>query len=146
MVLFLEKRYAAAEPVYRRALAIWERAAGGEAMLATSLDNLAVVLSAQEKYAEAEPLYVRSTGIREQAAAESLNNLGLVLSAQDKNRASEAAYRLAAHIAERMPPGMRAAVLATTLENYSALLLKLKRTDEARRLRDRARALAPKKR
>ncbi len=61
-------KYAEAEPLYKRALAIREQVLGPEhRSVATSLSNLAELYKAQGKYAEAEPLYKRSLAIREKA-------------------------------------------------------------------------------
>ena len=61
-------RYAEAEPLYERALAIWEKALGPEHPdVATSLNNLAELYRDQGRYAEAEPLYERALAIREKA-------------------------------------------------------------------------------
>ena len=61
-------RYAEAEPLYRRALAIREAALGPDHPgTATSLYNLAVLLLAKARYAEAEPLYRRALAIDEKA-------------------------------------------------------------------------------
>ena len=57
-------KYAEAEPLYQRALAIREKALGPEHPdVANSLNNLAVLYRAQGKYAEAEPLYQRALAI-----------------------------------------------------------------------------------
>ncbi len=59
-------KYAEAEPLYKRSLAIWEKALGPEHPdVATSLNNLAGLYQAQGKYAEGEPLYKRSLAIWE---------------------------------------------------------------------------------
>jgi len=59
-------KYAEAEPLYKRALAILEKAFGpNHSSVATSLNNLAALYCSQGKYAEAEPLYKRSLQIRE---------------------------------------------------------------------------------
>ena len=51
-------QYAEAEPLYRQALAINQKALGEEhPAYATDLSNLAFVLQATGQYAEAEPLY-----------------------------------------------------------------------------------------
>ncbi len=76
-------RYAEAEPLLQRSLAILEKALGPEhPHVATSLNNLAGLYRAQGKYAEAEPLLKRSLAISEKAlgpehpdVATSLNNL-----------------------------------------------------------------------
>ncbi|CAN0519075.1 unnamed protein product, partial [Laminaria digitata] len=75
--------YAEAGPLYKRSLAIDEKALGPEhPSVATSLHNLAGLLKTQGNYAEAEPLYKRSLTIVEKAlgpdhpsVATSLNNL-----------------------------------------------------------------------
>ena len=61
-------RYAEAEPLYARALAIREKALGPQHQdVATSLDNLALLYRAQGQHAEAEPLYQRALAIRDKA-------------------------------------------------------------------------------
>ena len=63
-------RYAEAEPLYKRALAIPEKALGPDhPSVGTSLNNLAGLYRAQGRYAEAEPLYKRALAIREGAGA-----------------------------------------------------------------------------
>ena len=57
-----------AEPLFERALAIWETALGPEHPdVATSLNNLAMLYYDQGQYAKAEPLYQRALAIREKA-------------------------------------------------------------------------------
>ena len=81
--LYLRARYAEAEPLFRRALAIREKALGPDHPdTAPSLNNLAELLRAQGRYGEAEPLYRLALAIREKAlgpdhpdTATSLNNL-----------------------------------------------------------------------
>ena len=59
-------RYAEAEPLYRHALAIRERALGPDHPdTAASLNDLAYLLRMQDRYAEAEPLYHRALAISE---------------------------------------------------------------------------------
>ena len=61
-------RYAKAEPLYQRALAIWEKALGPEhPHVAASLNNLATLYQLQCKYADAEPLLNRALAIWEKA-------------------------------------------------------------------------------
>ena len=53
--------YAKAEPLYKRSLAIWEKALGPDHPdVATSLNNLALLYDTEGDYAKAEPLYKRS--------------------------------------------------------------------------------------
>ena len=63
-------RYAEAEPLHKRALAIREKVFGGEHRnVATSLNNLALLYWDQSRYAEAEPLYKRALAILEKVSA-----------------------------------------------------------------------------
>ncbi len=65
---YQQGEYAEAERLYRRSLAIREKALGPDHPdVATSLDNLAELYQAQGKYAEAEPLLQRSLAIRKGA-------------------------------------------------------------------------------
>ncbi len=83
MLYKTQGQYAKAEPLYRRALAILEKALGPEhPIVATSLNSLAELYRDQSQYAKAEPLYQRALAIREKAlgpehpdVAMSLNNL-----------------------------------------------------------------------
>src|SRR4029077_14096237 len=77
-----------AEPLYKRSLAMREKAIGldhPDVNVAHSLNNLAVLYHNQARYAEAEPLYKRSRAIYEKAlgpdhpeVARSLNNLAIL--------------------------------------------------------------------
>jgi tetratricopeptide (TPR) repeat protein len=61
-------RFAEAEPLFRRALAIYEKAAGPEhPAAATLLSNLGQVLKVEGRYDEAEPLIRRLLAIHEKA-------------------------------------------------------------------------------
>src|SRR5262249_47616791 len=61
-------RYAEAEPLYKRTLAIREKALGPDHPdVSTSLNNLAQLYYAPGRHAEAEPLYKRSLAICEKA-------------------------------------------------------------------------------
>ncbi|TDH59795.1 tetratricopeptide repeat protein [Dankookia rubra] len=95
--LFLTKaRYAEAEPLMRRALAIDEQNLGPDHPdVAIRLNNLARLLRATNRYAEAEPLMRRALAIDEHSlgpdhpdVAIRLNNLAILL--KDTNRLAEA--------------------------------------------------------
>ncbi len=89
-------KYAVAEPLYKRSLAIWEKALGVDHPdVAASLNNLAELYRLQGRYAEAEPLYKRSLAILEKAlgaehpnVAASLENYSALL--RETGRGSEA--------------------------------------------------------
>jgi tetratricopeptide (TPR) repeat protein len=102
-------KYAAAEPMYRRALAIREKALGPDnPELVPSLDNLAWTCYAQRKFAEAEPLYGRSLLIWEKAVgtehptvATALDNLAGVFVARERFANAEPLYQRALLIREK---------------------------------------------
>ena len=144
MVFYLSKRYAEAEPLYKRSLLIWEAKLGADApQLATTLDNLAVVYASQEKFALAEPLYRRSLALRQKDAVLSMNNLALALDGKGDNAGAEVQYKRALALAEKIPVLTGAAnvgeaeLLERTLRNYAALLRKMGREAEARKLESR---------
>ena len=61
-----QRRYDDAEPLYRRTLAIWEKALGPDHPdVATAHYNLANVYHSEGRYAEAKPLHLHSLLIRE---------------------------------------------------------------------------------
>ncbi len=96
-VYHLQGKYAEAEPLYKRALAIWEKALGPEHPdVAQSLNNLALLYQDQGRYAEAEPLHKRALAIREKSlgpghplVAQSLENYAALL--RKTGRSDEAA-------------------------------------------------------
>ncbi len=64
-------RYAEAEPLYKRALAIWEKALGPEhPSLANSLENYAALLRKSERTSEADKMEARAKAIRDKRAKE----------------------------------------------------------------------------
>ena len=93
----LRGKYAEAEPLNKRALAIRKRTLGpAHPDVANSLNNLAALYHQQGKYDEAEPLYKRSLVIVEKALgpehphmATSLENYAMLL--RKTNREAEAA-------------------------------------------------------
>src|SRR5262249_9946372 len=111
--------------------------------LATTLDNLAVVYASQEKFEEAEKLYRRSLALREKTTIAGLNNLAMVLESQGQDAAAERQYRTASTLADRLPlpAGPDNGALVKTLSNYAAMLRRLKRDAEAKRLEARIKLL-----
>ena len=80
-------KYAEAEPLHKRALAIREKALGHQhPAVAVSLNNLGLLYYVDGRYAEAEPLYERALAILEKAlgaehphVAQSLENYAALL-------------------------------------------------------------------
>lgn len=107
--LHQQGKEAEAEPLYKRALAIREKALGpNHPDLASLLNNLALIYQAGQRYGEAESLYKRALAIREKAlganhpdVARSLVNLADLHAVQARHREAEALYRRALAIRER---------------------------------------------
>jgi tetratricopeptide (TPR) repeat protein len=122
-------QYSAAEPMYRRALAIREREMGDEQpQTATSLNDLAGLLQDQGNYAEAEPLYRRALAIRERAlgtehpdTATSLSDLGVLLDDRGDYAGAETLHLRALAICEKTL-GAEHRDTATSLNNLATLL------------------------
>jgi CHAT domain-containing protein/tetratricopeptide (TPR) repeat protein len=102
-------RYGEVEPLYRRALAIYEKAGRSEPQgLAITLDNLAEFYVAQRRYTEAEPLKKRSLAIREKAlgpehpsVAVGLQNLAALYAEQGRYGEAEPLHRRSLAIREK---------------------------------------------
>jgi tetratricopeptide (TPR) repeat protein len=121
-------RYADAEPLYKRALAIDEKALGKDHPdVATALNNLAALYDAQGKYAEAEPLFKRALAIVEKQlgpehpdVAQSLNNLAGLYQAQGKYAEAEPLFKRALAIREKALPSDHPDI-AQSLNNLAGL-------------------------
>jgi tetratricopeptide (TPR) repeat protein len=102
-------RYAEAESLHQRALAIREKALGpDDPGTATCLNNLAGLHCRQGRYGEAEPLYQRALAIREKAlgpghadTAQSLNNLAFLYYSQGRYGEAEPLHKRALVIREQ---------------------------------------------
>ena len=145
-------KYAEAEPLDKRALAIEEKALGPEDpyVAIIGLNNLAELYHQQGKYAEAEPLYKRSLSILEKALgpehpimAKSLNNLGLVYTAQGKYAEAEPLHKRALAIREKAL-GPEHLTVAASLSSLANLYLNLGKYSQAEPLIQRAREIRAK--
>jgi tetratricopeptide (TPR) repeat protein len=109
VVLRVETKYSEAEPLYKRALAIDEKALRPDHPdVAIRLNNLASLYHDQGKYSEAEPLYKRALAIDEKAlgpdhptVATYLNNLAGLYDSQGKYAEAEPLYKRALAILEK---------------------------------------------
>ena len=143
--------YPTAEPLFRRALAIFEKALGpNHPETATSLNNLALLHDAQGRYPEAEPLHQRALAIREKAlgldhpqTATSLNNLAELYRAQGRYLEAEPLYRRALAIREKAL-GPDHPWTATSLNSLAELYRAQGRYAEAEPLYQRALAIQEK--
>ena len=121
--------YAAARPLFERALAIREKALGPDHPdAAATLNNFAVLLREQGDLAAARPLYERALAIREKAlgpdhfdTATSLANLAVLLEAQGDLAAPQPLHERALAIREKaLGPDHRDT--AVSLNNLAHLL------------------------
>src|SRR5262249_41239691 len=104
-------RYADAEPLYKRSLAIREKALGADhPYVAVSLNSLAELYRIQGRYADAEPLYKLALRIAETygpvaydhpAFAGLLNNLAELYRAQGRYADAEPLYKRSLAIREK---------------------------------------------
>ena len=143
--------FAAARPLYERALAIREKTLGPEHPdTATSLNNLAGLLSDQGDLAAARPLYERALAIREKVlgpehpdTATSLNNLAGLLSDQGDLAGARPLFERALAIREKAL-GPEHPDTATSLNNLADLLRDQGDFAGARPLYERALAIREK--
>src|SRR5262249_42748545 len=97
------------EPLFKKALAIYEKVAGAESPpVATLLNNLGQVYKVEGREADAEPLIKRSLAIREKVlgashpdVARSLNNLGDLYQRQRRFAEAEPLFKRALAIREQ---------------------------------------------
>jgi tetratricopeptide (TPR) repeat protein len=137
--------YAAAEPLYREALAV-QRQALGEVHpdTATSLHNLAWLYHAMGNYAAAEPLLRQALAVQRQALGEahphyaaSLHNLAGLYHAMGNYAAAEPLYREALAV-QRQVLGEAHPDYAGSLNNLAGLCAATAREAEALALMERA--------
>ena len=144
-------RYADAESLLERALAIWEGARGGDHLeVATILTNLAAVYLDQGRYGKCEAPLRRVLEIRKGAlgsehldVAQSLADLANLYHTQGRYAEAETRYKEALAIREKVL-GRDHLCVATTLEVYAALLGRAGRDSEAAAFEARAKAIRDK--
>jgi tetratricopeptide (TPR) repeat protein len=141
-------QFRAAEPLFRRALAIAERSLDADHPdVARHLNNLALLLKETNRLDEAEPLYRQALAISERSLgpdhpdiARQLGNLAQLLHTTDRPDAAEQLMRRALAIAEKSLDPDHADV-ATCLNNLAGLLQDSNRLTEAEPLFRRALAI-----
>lgn len=145
-------KHVEAEPVYLRALKIYQAVHGeNHADVAATLNNLGVLHRMYGQYAEAESLLSRSLTIKERLlgpnhpdVALSVANLGQLYVAQGQPAKAEPLYRRALSI-KREALGMSHPEVAKSLEDLANVLRKLGRNPEAANLDLEARQIRAKR-
>jgi tetratricopeptide (TPR) repeat protein len=148
-------RYADAEPLYLRTLAIKEKALGEDHVdIATTLNNIAQLYVYQGRYAEAEPFYGRAIAIKEKALGPehhelgtALNNLANLYEKHGRFADAEPLYRRTLAIKEKAL-GADHTEVGSVLHNLGALYVRQDRYADAeplylRALEVKQRALGP---
>ena len=151
LLFHTKARYAEAEPLLRRALAINEARYGPDRPeLTASLNNLALLLKSTNRAAEAEPLYRHALAIDEIAlgrdhvmVAFRLSNLATLLRATNRPQEAEKLHRRALAIREK-ELGLDAPDVAQSLNDLGVLLRATNRHQEAEVLLRRAFAIRDK--
>jgi tetratricopeptide (TPR) repeat protein len=144
----VKARYAEAEPLYRRVLAIDEASHGPDHPdVAVDINNLATLLRVTNRLSEAEPLHRRaltifeaSYGLDHPNVAICLNNLAELLRSTNRLGEAEPLYRRAEAIFEASY-GPNHPRVATTLNNLGRLLQASNRVGETESLYRRAMAI-----
>lgn len=147
-LLYDGARYAEAEQLMRRALALREEEFGGEhVMIAPALNDLAFLLEATGRPAEAEPLFRRALAINESALGPedpavsiNLNNLASLLQATSRPEEAEPLFRRALAINEKSY-GPEHPTVAITVNTLAHLFQATGRQEEAEPLFRRALAI-----
>jgi hypothetical protein len=142
-----QARYSDAEPLYKRALAIQEKALGPDnPNVALSLNNLALLYSSQGRHDDAEPLFKRSLAIGEKAGlpfVAVMNNLGDLYRGQARYSDAEPLYKRALAIQEKAL-GPDNPNVALSLNNLALLYSSQGRHDDAEPLFKRSLAILEK--
>jgi hypothetical protein len=113
---------------------------------------VAQVYGAQGRHTEAEPIYRMMLTARETDTVSSLNSLATTLAARERNTEAESLYKISIAILDKKgfvtarkpvinpndPPPPQ---LAETLDQYTALLKKLRKKSDAAKMEARARIL-----
>jgi tetratricopeptide (TPR) repeat protein len=136
--LYWQGKYAQAEPLFRKALAVAEEVLGPRHPdTADSYTNLATNLSAQGRAQEAQPLHCKALAIFEDVlgpkhplTAQSYNNLAYNLDAQGRAKEAEPLLRKALAVREEML-GPRHPLTAQSYNNLAGNLYFQGRTREA---------------
>jgi tetratricopeptide (TPR) repeat protein len=136
-----ERRWADAENLFRKALAVREREQGpNHRDVASALNNLAVLLQDSKRFEEAEPLLERALRIWEDRlgsdhplVAAASHNLAVLYTQVGRTREAETYFKRAIRIASvALPPDHPNT--AAYMDSYAVLLRRLGRKDEAGRL------------
>lgn len=140
-----KEKLAKAEALYKRADAIYEKTAGPDSgQVALTLEYLGRTYAAEKKYPDAEATFQKVLGMMEKSAGSDsaqlcpiLGDIELVDYARADYPAAEAIFKRDLQIRENTY-GADGVQLVPTLRQYSELLDKMKRKDDAKEMKKRA--------
>ena len=143
-------RYVEAEPLYQRAMTIFEKAPQLiHPVVGQIRGNFAKLYHDQRRYAEAEPLYVSALAMWKQHQPKNrkwatfMKNIAAFYYEQGRYAEAEPLYQQALTICEQVL-GLEDPDVANILESYAALLYKTKREAEAAELEARVKGIRAK--
>lgn len=145
--LYRSGRYSESQETLDKTVEIASEEGSGIEVLCEALDRLADFYKSTGSYSRSEPLYRRLLDLKAEnygtdnpAYLVTVNDLALLHYAQGKNQESEMLYQsLIPSLEEQLPED--SLELAVALENYGALLRRLKRETESASLLARAREI-----
>lgn len=127
-----------AEPLYKRAIALMEKAQGLETpLISAELTNLAALYQRQGRFAEAEPLFKRALAVSEKGLSRehpdvgrAVNNLATLYVKQERQAEAEPLFRRALAIYQKVA-GPEHPAVATVLNNIGQVDRDLNRDADA---------------
>jgi tetratricopeptide (TPR) repeat protein len=150
---FQQKKYPEAAYCYERTLFIRSKAHGDDAPdTQATLTQVASVYGAQGRQADAEPLFRSMLSAKQVELASSVNSLAALLASHNRDAEAESLYKMSISVLDKHgfvtsrkpvvdrndPPSP---LLAETLDQYAALLKKMRKRSEAAKMEARARIL-----
>jgi tetratricopeptide (TPR) repeat protein len=150
---FGQKRYPEASYCYERSLYIRTKAHGeNSADTQATLSTVAQIYAAQGRQNDAEPLFRGMLSAKELDTVASLNSLAALLASRNHDAEAESLYKLSIALLDKKgfvtarkpvlnPSDPPPAQLGETLDQYTALLKKMRKKSDAAKMEARARIL-----
>ena len=150
---FDQKKYPEAAYCYERTLFIRAKVHGDQAPdTQATLTQVASVYGAQGRHDDAEPLFRQMLSAKESELVSSVNSLAALMANREKNGEAESLYKISITVLDKKgfvtarkpvlnPSDPPSPLLAETLDQYAALLKKMRKRSDAARIEARARML-----
>jgi len=150
---FVQKKYPEAAYCYERSLFIRSKAHGDQAPdTQATLVEVANVYGAQGRHNDAEPLFRAMLTTKESDLVTSVNSLAALMASKERNAEAENLYKISITVLDKKgfvaarkpvlnPADPPPPLLAETLDQYAALLKKMRKRSDAAKIEARARML-----